>query len=123
MEQKKREYVWLKKSDYLKESLLLKILYYLGVYRFLDCTKIISSTSLVAPDNIQFHSGGFYRVYMGLRWWNPLTWLFIIILTILVFFVEGISGLKKMFKDNCKELRIEESVSKFLYDTEGKRVY
>jgi hypothetical protein len=72
MEQKKREYVWLKKSDYLKESHLLKILYYLGVYRFLDCTKILKSTNLVALYNIQFHSGGFYRVYMDLRWWNPL---------------------------------------------------
>ena len=121
MEEKEREFVWLKKKDYLKQSILLKILYYIGVYRFLDCTKILKSKHYVAPDNIQFHAGGFYRAYMAPRWWNPLTWPLVLIFGVVVFVYTGLQNVFKMF--DSKNFRLEESVNKWLYDTEGKRVY
>ena len=124
MEKKERDFVWLKKKDYLKQSVLLKILYYIGMYRFLDCTKCVNhQIRYISPDKKQMHSNGRYVSFLSVRWWYPLAWIFIIILTVFVFFIQGFRGLKYMFKDNCKELRIEEHIYKILYDIKGKRVY
>lgn len=124
MEEKEREFVWLKKKDYLKQRILLKILYYIGIYRFLDCTKCVNHPiRYISPDKKQMHSNGLYVSFLSVRWWYPLAWIFIIFLTVLVFFIQGFSGLKNMFKNNCKELRFEEHIYKRLYDTERKLVY
>jgi hypothetical protein len=78
------KYIWLKKKDYIKRSgSIAKFLYYTGIIkqkRWNEPAKNYYAADKEGDERpYQIHSGGFYRARFGFRWWNPLTYVFIII--------------------------------------------
>ena len=89
-EEKEKKYIWLDKKDFLKSCsfpIILKILYYSGIYRFKDLTEYAEKhkRKFISPDKKQIHSNFRYIAWLEPRWWHPLMWLFAIIVVIIVF--------------------------------------
>lgn len=83
-----KKYIWLKTKDYVKRmDSIFKILYWLGIIeqkRWKEPAKNYYAADREGGEHpYQIHSGGFYRAKFGFRWWNPLTYIAVIILIII----------------------------------------
>ena len=124
-EEKEKKYIWLYKKDFLKSCsypIILKILYYGGIYRFKDLTDYAEKykREFISPDKKRIHSEFRYIAWLEPRWWHPLMWLFAIIVVIIV------------FKEFFKIIRSSISSEDFTYDLhiykplrteDGEKVY
>lgn len=105
-----KKYVWLKKSDYIEElKPFHKVMYYLGCFEFKPWKKYKGKP-------YQIHVGGFYRVKMGFRLWNPLGLILCIVLFLLLFGLYLIEAFQNTFKGivelNNQELSINKNLEK-----------
>ncbi len=121
-----KKYIWLSKKEFLdescKHSLILKILYYLGMYRFRDLTEYAEkhNRQFISPDKKQIHSNFRYCAWLEPRWWHPLMWLFAIFIIIIAFFQEFFKIIKDIsLRDFISELHID----KPLRTEDGEKVY
>ena len=78
-EEKEKKYIWLDKKDFLTDKscsfpIILKILYYGGLYRFKDLTEYAEKhkRKFISPDKKQIHSNFRYIAWLEPRWWHPL---------------------------------------------------
>lgn len=72
-ESNNKKYVWLKERDYVsKFRWFYKLMYYLGCLEMKKWKKFHNSK--------QVYMGGAYYSIWGFRFWNPITWLFIVFL-------------------------------------------
>lgn len=75
MKEINNKYVWLTKKEYVNEfRWFYKLMYYLG------CLEMKKWHYKGKPR--QVYSGGHYRSLWGFRFWNPISWLFIVFLFI-----------------------------------------
>lgn len=103
-----KKYVWLKKSDYIKEfTRFYKVMYYLGCIKFKPWEKYMGKP-------YQIHSGGFYRARAGFRLWNPLSLLLIVVLFILLLMLNIFEACVKTFKETLEINNQEVSIGKNL---------
>ena len=115
-EEKEKKYIWLDKKDFLKSGsfpIILKILYYCGLYRFKDLTEYAEKykREFISPDKKQIHSDFRYIAWLEPRWWHPLMWLFAIIVVIIVFIQELFKIIRSIFsEDFIHELYVYKSL-------------
>ena len=94
---------WPTEKEYVRAApFKFKMLYFLGCYKKHAC----------------FYSCGQFHAYWRLRWWNPFSWLYVLIalvacvfvgvLTIFVFLMDLLSniGYEDTFLDNSEEAEI-----------------
>jgi len=115
-----KKYVWLKKKEYVKAmDRFSKFLYYLGILkqkRWRKAAKEYCGTKDTDPDKrpYQIYSGIHYSSVFGLRWWNPLTWIFISICLIIGIAKTIIEAFQDI--DLKNDLEIEVHVNKKLIE-------
>ena len=115
-EEKEKKYIWLDKKDFLKSCsflIILKILYYGGLYRFKDLTEYAEKhkREFISPDKKQIHSDFRYIAWLEPRWWHPLMWLFVIIIVIIAFIQEFFKIIRSIFsEDFIHELYVHKSL-------------
>ena len=120
-----KKYIWPSKKDFLdkscEHSLILKIFYYLGMYRFKDLTEYAEKhKKFISPDKKQIHANFSYVAWLEPRWWHPLMWLFAIFIIIIAFFKEFF----KIIRDiSLGELTTELHIDKSLRTEDGEKVY
>ena len=110
-----KKYVWLKKSDYIEElKPFYKVMYYLGCFEFKPWKKYKGKP-------YQIHVGGFYRVKMGFRLWNPLGLILCIALFLLLFGLNLIEAFQNTFKGIVELNNQEHSINKNLEKRENDK--
>jgi hypothetical protein len=125
-EEKDKKYVWLNKKEFLDNSverhLILKILYYLGMYRFRDLTEYAEKhkREFISPDKKQIHSNFRYIAWLEPRWWHPLMWAFAIIVVVIAFIQEFFKIIRSI---SSKDFTSELHIYKPLRTEDGEKVY
>ena len=117
-EEKEKKYIWLDKKDFLTDKscsfpIILKILYYGGLYRFKDLTEYAEKhkREFISPDKKQIHSEFRYIAWLEPRWWHPLMWAFVIIVVIIAFIQEFFKIIRSIFsEDFIHELHVYKSL-------------
>ena len=117
-EEKEKKYIWLDKKDFLTDKscsfpIMLKILYYSGLYKFKDLTEYAEKhkREFISPDKKQIYSDLRYIAWLEPRWWHPLIWLFAIIVVIIVFIQEFFKIIRSIFsEDFIHELYVYKSL-------------
>ena len=121
-----KKYIWLSKKEFIdkscEHSFILKILYYLGIYRFRDLTEYAEKNrkQYISPDKKQIHSNFSYIAWLEPRWYHPLMWISAIFIIIMAFFQEFFKIIKSL---SSEDLTYELQVHKSLRTEDGEKVY
>ena len=125
-EEKEKKYIWLDKKDFLKSCsfpIILKILYYSGIYRFKDLTEYAEKhkRKFISPDKKQIHSDFRYIAWLEPRWWHPLMWAFVIIVVIIAFIQEFFKIIRSII--SSEDFTYDLHIYKPLRTEDGDKVY
>lgn len=127
MKYKSEDLVWLDKKEFVnKLPLIVKIFYYLGVFKAVRWSKSTMERNIYKEEPngkrpYQIHFGGNYAMLFNFRFWNPLSLIILIIMFLISFVIKGIEGIND-FIDDLKE-GLEIHISKHLYTKDGKRLF
>ena len=114
-------YHWLDKSDYIKKlSVATRFLYYMGVLKIKPFKN--RTNSIYNSDYTQLYNGQCYMRF-GLRWWNPISYVVLLILYIFLL-LKRMYGSVFDFIDITRELdNVEPSVFKVISKKEPSENY